>query len=159
MDADFSHRPCDLPRLLAALDTSDLAMGCRYVPGGGTKGWSMIRQLISRGGNGYARLLLNLHYRDLTGGFNAWRRRCLSSIDVKSLSSRGYAFQVELKYRAHRKGFALVEIPIQFDQRQYGESKMSGRIVWEAAFRVAELAQPWKRRPSWLTQEPETSAS
>lgn len=139
MDADFSHRPEDLPRLLDALKTNDVAVGCRYMRGGGTVGWSWLRQGISRGGNLYAQGILRLPYLDLTGGFNAWRRAVLETIDLASIHSRGYAFQVEMKYRAHRKGFRIAEIPILFENRRRGISKMTGKIVWEAAYRVLQM--------------------
>ena len=139
MDADFSHNPKDVGRLLAVLSRADVAVGCRYTEGGDTIGWSPARRFISRGGNFYARRILGLHYRDLTGGFNAWKREVLESIQLSTIRSRGYAFQVELKYRAGRAGFSLEEVPIHFENRRFGTSKMSGDIVWEAAFRVFQM--------------------
>jgi dolichol-phosphate mannosyltransferase len=139
MDADFSHPPSDLNRHLEALKTNDVVIGCRYMSGGGTSGWSVIRESISRGGNFYAQTVLNLPYRDLTGGFNAWRRKVLETIKIDDIRSKGYAFQVELKCRSHKAGFKIQEIPIQFENRKYGNSKMSGSIVWEAAFRVLQM--------------------
>lgn len=136
MDADFSHDPSYLDDLLRALDTADMAMGSRYVPEGGTSGWGWIRKCISRGGNIYARSILSAPYEDMTGGFNAWTRKALETIDYQSLRSVGYAFQVELKYRAHRSGLKMVEVPIHFANRTRGKSKMAGAIVWEAAFGV-----------------------
>lgn len=139
MDADFSHQPSDVPRLIEALKESDVVIGCRYGDGGGIAGWSVFRQAISRGGNLYAQKILRLPVLDLTGGFNAWRREVLEKIDISNVRSKGYAFQVELKYRAHKNGFKLKEIPIHFENRRLGKSKMSGNIIWEAAFRVLEL--------------------
>jgi len=139
MDADFSHSPKDLTKLLEKIEESDVVVGCRYVTGGGTVGWSRLREFISRGGNIYAKTFLRLPYSDLTGGFTAWRREVLEKIDISTIRSKGYAFQVELKYHAHHKGFKMIEVPIHFRNRQMGKSKMSGQIVWEAAFRVLQL--------------------
>jgi dolichol-phosphate mannosyltransferase len=139
MDADFSHPPADLNRHLQGLKENDVVIGCRYISGGDTSGWSLVREGVSRLGNLYAQRLLQLPYRDLTGGFNAWRRNVLEHIDLPTIRSRGYAFQVELKYRAHKANFSILEIPIHFENRTKGTSKMSGRIVWEAAFRVLQM--------------------
>ena len=139
MDADFSHSPIELPLLLAALDSSDMAMGSRYIPNARISGWGPIRQLISRGGNIYARLVLGLHYNDLTGGFNAWNRSTLEKMRLSQIRSKGYAYQVEMKYRCFQAGCSLVEIPIHFENRVLGTSKMSSDIVWEAAARVLKL--------------------
>ncbi|MCX6102291.1 MAG: polyprenol monophosphomannose synthase [Proteobacteria bacterium] len=139
MDADFSHEPGDVPRLLKALETHDQAMGSRYIEGGSTFGWSLSRILISRSGNIYARAILHLPFSDLTGGFTAHRRGVIDSIGIKEITSKGYAFQIELKYRTFKKGFKQIEIPILFKNRQLGTSKMSGSIVKEAAFRVLQL--------------------
>lgn len=139
MDADFSHQPADLTRFLIELQKHDVVVGCRYIDGGGIHGWSFVRQFISRGGNIYAQQVLRLPYKDLTGGFNGWRREVLEAIDFETIHSKGYAFQVELKNRAHRKGFSLKEIPIHFHNRQYGKSKMTMKIVGEAAFRVLQM--------------------
>lgn len=139
MDADFSHAPQDVPRIAAALANNDVVSGSRYTAGGSVGGWGWLRQVISRGGNWYARGILRLGFSDLTGGFNGWRREVLERIDIGTLRSRGYAFQVELKYRAHRAGFQLAEIPIRFENRRLGKSKMSGSIVWEAALRVWQM--------------------
>lgn len=141
MDADFSHSPADVNRFLEQFKKKevDVVVGCRYQAGGGVSGWSQIRESISRGGNFYARTILNLPYADLTGGFNGWRRNVLETIGLDRIRSRGYAFQVELKYRAHQKGFKIVELPIHFENRKFGKSKMTGKIVWEAAFRVLQL--------------------
>jgi dolichol-phosphate mannosyltransferase len=141
MDADFSHNPADVPRLLKALDTYDQAMGSRYIKGGSTSGWTLPRILISRGGNIYARAILGIPFSDLTGGFNAHRRKVLETIELKNITSRGYAFQVEIKYRTFKKGFKQIEVPILFENRKYGTSKMSQDIVKEAAFKVFKLRQ------------------
>ncbi len=140
MDADLSHDPADLPRILDLLETHDVVIGSRYVPGGGTRDWSFLRQLISRLGSLYARGILRLRVRDLTGGFNAWRRRVLESVPLDEIRSEGYSFQIELKFRAHLAGFSLYETPILFVERRAGRSKMSWRVVWEAMFRVWSLA-------------------
>jgi dolichol-phosphate mannosyltransferase len=139
MDSDFSHDPADLPRLLEAAQQTDLAVGSRYVAGGGIENWSALRQAISRGGSAYARLILGVPVRDLTGGFKCFRREVLESIDLSAVDSRGYAFQVEMTYRALRAGFDVVEVPIVFHERRAGSSKMSGAIVGEAAWRVPLL--------------------
>ncbi|MBI2601824.1 MAG: polyprenol monophosphomannose synthase [Deltaproteobacteria bacterium] len=139
MDADFSHDPRYLPRFLELLETNDVVVGSRYIPGGGTKNWNWLRRLISRAGSFYARTVLGLRLIDLTGGFNAWRRNVLESIGLDRIKSEGYAFQIELKYRAHLKGFRIVESPIIFVDRLVGTSKMSKKIVWEAIYRVLML--------------------
>ncbi|MBI4403116.1 MAG: polyprenol monophosphomannose synthase [Deltaproteobacteria bacterium] len=139
MDADFSHDPRDLKRFFQELQNYDLVIGCRYANGGGIAGWSWLREGISRGGNVYARTILQLPYHDLTGGFNGWRRKVLESIGVQHIRSQGYVFQVELKYRAHQAGFSIHEIPIIFRDRELGKSKMTGLVVWEAAFRVLQM--------------------
>jgi dolichol-phosphate mannosyltransferase len=136
MDADFSHNPDILPKMIASLDQADAVVGSRYVEGGGTSNWNFFRKLISRSGSLYARTILGLRIRDLTGGFNGWRRKTLQGIDLQSLKSDGYAFQIELKYRASKRGFRVVEIPIVFVERRAGASKMSGRIFLEAIHRV-----------------------
>src|ERR1700694_2944799 len=133
MDSDFSHDPADLARLLAAVhDGADLALGSRYVPGGGVTDWGLLRRLVSEGGSTYARLVLGLKVRDLTGGFKCFRREVLEAIHFDSVRSQGYAFQVELTYRAVRAGFRVIEVPIVFRDRQRGQSKMSWRIDVEA---------------------------
>lgn len=136
MDADFSHDPADLPRLLAALEGADLVLGSRYVPGGGVTDWGPLRRMISRGGSAYARLVLGVGIRDLTGGFKVYRREVLEAIDLPSLAALGYAFQVETTYRALRAGFRVAEVPIVFRDRRVGQSKMSAGIVFEAATKV-----------------------
>jgi dolichol-phosphate mannosyltransferase len=140
MDSDFSHDPADLARLLAAArDGADLALGSRYVPGGGVSDWGLLRRFVSEGGSTYARWVLGLQVRDLTGGFKCFRREVLEAIHFDSVRSRGYAFQVELTYRAVRAGFRVVEVPIVFRDRQHGESKMSWRIAAEAMWLVPRL--------------------
>lgn len=139
MDADFSHDPAYVPRLLEAARTADLVLGSRYVPGGGVTEWGPIRRLISRGGSTYARAMLGLPIRDLTGGFKCYRRIVLEAIDLDSVSSRGYAFQVEMTYRTIKAGFEVVEVPIVFRDRREGISKMGGAIIAEAIWRVPAL--------------------
>ncbi len=139
MDADFSHDPAELPRLLAASRDADLVLGSRYVPGGGVERWGPLRRLVSRGGCAYARAVLGVEVHDLTGGFKVFRRRVLEAIDLPSISAFGYAFQVETTYRAIRAGFRVVELPIVFRDRRVGESKMSKRIVLEAAWQVPAM--------------------
>jgi dolichol-phosphate mannosyltransferase len=139
MDADFSHDPADLPRLLAATERGDLVLGSRYVTGGGVSDWGPTRRLISAGGSAYARLVLGVGIRDLTGGFKVFRRPVLERIELETIPSLGYAFQVETTYRAIMAGFRVLEVPIVFRDRRVGESKMSGRIVAEAAVRVPAM--------------------
>ena len=140
MDADFSHDPSDLPRLLAPLMTgSDLVLGTRYIRGGGTVGWPIHRQLISRAGTAFARMLLLLPYRDLTGGFKAWRRELLEGIRLREANASGYGFQVETTWWAHRRGAVVTQVPIVFRERVAGSSKMSGGIVGEALRLVLRL--------------------
>ena len=140
MDSDFSHDPKDLARLLAAVrEGADLALGSRYVPGGGVTDWGLLRQFVSRGGSWYARVVLGLEVRDLTGGFKCFRREVLEAIDLPTVRSQGYAFQVELTYRAVLAGFRVVEVPITFRDRQLGHSKMSWRIAAEAMILVPQL--------------------
>jgi len=145
MDADFSHQPRYLPEFLAAADDADLVLGCRYIKGGGTENWTLRRKFVSRGGNAYARLILGLPYRDLTGGFKCFRREVLEAIDLDTIRSTGYAFQIELTYRAHKAGFRVAEVPIIFPDRRLGVSKMSGQIVREAMINVWRLR--FGRRP------------
>lgn len=136
MDADFSHHPQYLPQLIRCLQDNDVVIGSRNIPGGGTLNWGLERKLISWGGSLYARLILGLPIRDLTGGFNGWRRKVLESIEIESLRSDGYSFQIELKHRAWIRGFKVVEFPIVFEDRRVGQSKMSVVIVIEALLRV-----------------------
>jgi dolichol-phosphate mannosyltransferase len=139
MDADFSHEPHDLPRLLAAAETADLVLGSRYVPGGVVADWGVWRRVISRGGSAYARAVLQLPVQDLTGGFKCFRREVLEAIDLPTVRSHGYAFQVELTYRTIQRGFRVVEIPIVFRDRRLGRSKMSWRIALEAMVLLPQL--------------------
>jgi dolichol-phosphate mannosyltransferase len=139
MDSDFSHEPAYLPRLLDAARTADLVIGSRYVVGGGVGDWGALRRAISRGGSLYARLALGVEVRDLTGGFKCFRREVLEAIDLDTVQSRGYAFQVELTYRAIQHGFTVVEVPIVFRDRRSGSSKMDRSIVAEAVWRVPLL--------------------
>ena len=136
MDADFSHDPVHLPALLAAARDADLVHGSRYVPGGRTVSWGLGRRLVSRGGSLYARTILGVPIRDLTGGFKCFRREVLEAIDLPTVASTGYAFQIELTFRAIRRGFRVVELPITFADRRIGQSKMSGGIVLEAVRNV-----------------------
>ena len=136
MDCDFSHDPKYLPGMLAAAGEADLVLGSRYVTGGGTVNWGALRKLISRGGSLYARTILGLTVRDLTGGFKCFRREVLEGIDLPTVECTGYAFQIELTYRAARRGFRIVETPIVFADRRVGHSKMSRRIVLEAIRKV-----------------------
>ncbi|HET7755091.1 MAG TPA: polyprenol monophosphomannose synthase [Anaeromyxobacteraceae bacterium] len=136
MDADFSHNPRYLPAMLEAARGADLVLGSRYVPGGGTVNWGVGRKVLSRGGSMYARTILGLGVRDLTGGFKCFRRAVLEAIDLDTVECSGYAFQIELTYRAHRRGFRIAEIPIVFEDRRVGASKMSRRIVLEAIRKV-----------------------
>ena len=149
MDADLSHRPEDVPRLLDAAEEADLVLGCRWMPGGGTQNWETSRELLSRFGSAYARLWLGMPFRDLTGGFKCWRADCLRSIDLPTIRSEGYAFQVETTCRAHRLKASISEVPILFDDRLSGLSKMSLGITLEAATVVPRLR--------WTTQLPVTS--
>lgn len=142
MDADFSHDPAYLPALFAASREADLVLGSRYVPGGGTRDWGLARKLVSRGGSLYARTILGVGIRDLTGGFKCFRREVLEAIDLPSVECSGYAFQIELTYRALKRGFRVVEVPIVFTDRRVGQSKMSRRIVLEAVRKV------WSMRTS-----------
>jgi dolichol-phosphate mannosyltransferase len=140
MDADFSHDPAYLGPMLEAARDADLVLGSRYVEGGGVRNWSLQRRIVSRSGSWYARTVLGLGVSDLTGGFKCFRRRVLEAIDLDQVRSQGYAFQVELTYRAIQRGFRVTEIPIQFTERREGQSKMTRAIVLEAAWMV-----PWLR--------------
>ncbi len=136
MDADFSHDPQFLAPMIQKLVDFDVVIGSRYVPGGGTKNWSLARRLLSRGGSFYARRILGVALADFTGGFNGWRREVLEAVELGSLRSDGYSFQIELKYRAAKKQFRIVEFPILFEDRKVGHSKMSKKIIFEALLRV-----------------------
>jgi dolichol-phosphate mannosyltransferase len=139
MDCDFSHDPADVPRLIAATDDADLVLGSRYAPGGGTRNWGLLRRIVSRAGCLYAQVLLGLRVRDLTGGFKCFRRAALEAIDLGALSAHGYAFQIETTYRIARAGLRVAEVPITFEERRAGASKMTGAIVAEAMWRVPLL--------------------
>jgi len=139
MDSDFSHDPAYLPRLLEAAESADLVLGSRYVEGGGVGDWGPFRRAISRGGSAYARAVLGLEVRDLTGGFKCFRREVLETIDLDSVQAHGYGFQVEITYRAVQLGFRVVEVPIVFRDRRHGSSKMDGSIVAEAVWRLPLL--------------------
>ena len=139
MDADFSHDPADLPRLIAASDDADLVLGSRYVEGGGVENWGALRRLVSRGGSWYARTLLGVPVRDLTGGFKVFNRRVLERIDLAGVHADGYGFQIELTYRAVQAGFGVTEVPIRFRERREGHSKMTPRIALEAVWKVPAM--------------------
>ncbi|MBI4613311.1 MAG: polyprenol monophosphomannose synthase [Planctomycetes bacterium] len=139
MDADFSHDPHALPRLSAALDGADLALGSRYIPGGSVAGWGPGRRALSGWGSFYSRLFLDLAIRDLTGGFKGYRREVLEALDFSRIGSRGYSFMIETTYRAVRAGFRVVEVPIRFVDRRAGKSKMNLGIALEAAWRVPAI--------------------
>jgi dolichol-phosphate mannosyltransferase len=147
MDCDFSHDPADVPRLIAAVDQgADLALGSRYVRGGSVGNWGVLRRFVSAGGSWYARLVLGVPVRDLTGGFKCYRRRVLETIDLDAIESKGYAFQIETTYRTLRAGFRVEEIPIHFVDREEGGSKMSKTIVAEAIWKVPALRLATLRR-------------
>jgi dolichol-phosphate mannosyltransferase len=139
MDSDFSHEPRYLEDLVRSADDADLVLGSRYVPGGGVRDWGLLRRLISRGGGLYARTILSISVRDLTGGFKCFRREVLEAIELGSVSSEGYTFQIELTYRALLAGFRVKEIPIVFHDRAAGSSKMSAKIALEAIWLVPRL--------------------
>jgi dolichol-phosphate mannosyltransferase len=142
MDSDFSHDPADLPRLIAAAHDADLVLGSRYVPGGSVTDWGLLRKLVSRGGSWYARRVLGVGVRDLTGGFKCFRRSVLESLDLETVHADGYGFQIELTYRAIKARFDVVEIPIVFRDRRVGQSKMNARIALEAVWKVPALRRP-----------------
>jgi dolichol-phosphate mannosyltransferase len=148
MDADFSHDPAYLPRLLEAAEHADLVIGSRYVAGGGVSDWGPLRRAISRGGSTYARFVLGVSIRDLTGGFKCFRREVLEALDLDAIDARGYAFQIETTYRVLKAGFRVAEVPIVFRDRRAGSSKMDSSIVAEAIWRV-----PWLRL-RWSTRRP-----
>jgi dolichol-phosphate mannosyltransferase len=140
MDSDFSHDPADLPRLVnTAEERADLVLGSRYVAGGSVTDWGLLRKLVSRGGSWYARVILGVKVRDLTGGFKCFRRSVLEALDLDAVRADGYGFQIELTYRAVQAGFRVVEIPIVFRDRRVGESKMTARIALEAVWKVPAL--------------------
>jgi len=139
MDADFSHNPDYLPTFITAIQTTDVVIGSRYILGGGVTNWGIIRRMISRGGSLYSRMILALPYRDLTGGFKCFRREVLEAIDLDAVKSNGYSFQIEMTYRAHLLGFRIKEVPIIFEERAAGQSKMSRNIFVEAVLMVLKL--------------------
>ncbi|MFD3543630.1 polyprenol monophosphomannose synthase [Streptomyces sp. NPDC058662] len=138
MDADGSHQPEELPRLLTALAGADLVLGSRWVPGGRVVNWPKSREILSRGGSTYSRLMLDVPIRDVTGGYRAFRRETLEGLGLAEVASAGYCFQVDLARRAVQKGFRVVEVPITFVEREFGDSKMSKDIVVEALWRVTQ---------------------
>jgi dolichol-phosphate mannosyltransferase len=148
MDADFSHDPAYLPRLLEAAKRADLVIGSRYVEGGGVRNWGPLRRLISRGGSAYARFILGVEVKDLTGGFKCFRREVLEAIDLDAVDARGYAFQIEMTYRALEAGFDVAEVPIVFRDREAGKSKMDSSIVREAMWRVPRMRLGRRGRPA-----------
>jgi dolichol-phosphate mannosyltransferase len=145
MDADFSHPPEVLPRLLARIEDADLVLGSRNVKGGGTKNWPLHRQLISKGGSLYARTILGVSVKDMTGGFKVFRRRTLEGIGLKTIESNGYGFQIEMTYRAIQRGFKVVEEPFIFVERESGVSKMSKKVFLEAVLMCPKLRLQGKR--------------
>jgi len=158
MDADGSHRPQDLPRLLDALADADLVLGSRWVDGGTVENWPKSREWLSRGGNTYARRMLKIPLRDATGGFRAYRAEALRSIDLEAVDSQGYVFQVDLAVRVLERGLRVVEVPITFVEREHGTSKMSRRIVGEAMWQVTRwgVAQRTGRRTPAAPRKPST---
>lgn len=156
MDADGSHAPEELPHLLDALAGNDVVLGTRYIPGGSVHNWPMHRLLLSRGGNIYIRMALGMPFKDATGGYRAYRIAVLDKIDVGTIASTGYSFQVEMAWRSYRQGFRMVEVPITFTEREHGVSKMSGNIfkeqllrvtVWGAQARAESLRKVLNRKP------------
>lgn len=139
MDADFSHNPKYLNEIISNLKTYDVVIASRNIKGGNTKGWSLFRNLISKWGSNYARLILNCPINDLTGGFNGWNRETLKKINLDKIISKGYLFQVEMKYKAYKSKAKIIEIPIIFEQRKHGKSKMSLSIFFEALFNVIKI--------------------
>jgi dolichol-phosphate mannosyltransferase len=139
MDSDFSHDPKDLPRLIEASADADLVLGSRYVPGGGVTDWGLARRVISRGGSLYARVILGVPIRDLTGGFKCFRRTALEQLDLSAVGTDGYGFQIEVTYRAVKAGLRVREVPILFRERRVGSSKMSAKIALEAFWKVPAL--------------------
>lgn len=144
MDADFSHDPIEINQMLRKLAHCDAVVGSRYVTGGATQNWHPLRKFISRGGSFYARMVLGMSIKDLTGGFNAWKTEVLRGIDLGSIQSEGYSFQIELKYRCNRRGFRICEHPITFYERREGHSKMSWNIVIEAFYRIWSFRNRYK---------------
>ena len=139
MDCDFSHDPADVPRLIEAAGAADVVLGSRYVPGGGVENWALRRRIQSRGGCAYARMILRVPVRDLTGGFKCWNRRALEALDFDGVDAHGYGFQIEMTYRAIRAGLSVTEVPIVFRERREGQSKMTAWITLEAVWKVPAL--------------------
>jgi dolichol-phosphate mannosyltransferase len=139
MDCDFSHDPADVPRLMEAAGSADVVLGSRYVPGGGVENWALRRRIQSRGGCAYARLILGIPVRDLTGGFKCWNRRALEALDFDGVDAHGYGFQIEMTYRAIKAGLTVTEVPIVFHERREGQSKMTAWITLEAVWKVPAL--------------------
>ena len=139
MDADLSHNPSDIPRFLERIQTCDIVLGSRYIPGGGVENWDIVRRLISRFGNTYASFVLGLPYRDVTSGYKCFRPEVLQEIDLSSVSSTGYNFQIETTYLAHKKWFRIREIPILFTERKFGKSKFHIGIMLESFWKVLLL--------------------
>ena len=139
MDCDFSHDPADVPRLVEAAGGADVVLGSRYVPGGGVENWALRRRIQSRGGCAYARLILGVPVRDLTGGFKCWRRATLEAVDLDGVDAHGYGFQIEMTYRAIKAGLSVTEVPIVFRERREGQSKMTAWITLEAVWMVPAL--------------------
>jgi dolichol-phosphate mannosyltransferase len=139
MDCDFSHDPADVPRLMDAAGSADVVLGSRYVPGGGVENWALRRRIQSRGGCAYARLILGVPVRDLTGGFKCWNRRALEALDFDGVDAHGYGFQIEMTYRAIKAGLSVTEVPIVFRERREGQSKMTAWITLEAVWKVPAL--------------------
>lgn len=146
MDADFSHNPKYLPEMFAAIQSYDLVLGSRYVKGGGVVNWGLKRKFISRGGSLYAKIILGLPFNDLTGGFKCFRREVLETIGVNDLKSTGYSFQIETTYKTYLNGFKIKEIPIIFEDRVLGQSKMSGSIFKEAVLMVLKMRLNKKKK-------------
>lgn len=139
MDADFSHQPKYLPEIITRLDHYEVVVGSRYVAGGGTQDWGLMRRMISRGGGLYSRTILGIDVQDLTAGFVGWQRHVLETLDLDGVEASGYVFQIEMKYRAHQAGFRILEVPITFPDRTVGESKMTPNIALEALGRVWKI--------------------
>jgi dolichol-phosphate mannosyltransferase len=139
MDADFSHNPKYIPEMLAQIDRNDVVIGSRNIEGGSVEGWSLLRNFISKGGSLYSRMVLHCPIRDLTGGFNMWTKKALTTIGLGTIISQGYLFQIEMKYRAYKKAMRIKEIPIAFPDRQSGKSKMSKKIFLEACIKIWKI--------------------
>ncbi|MBQ2983275.1 MAG: polyprenol monophosphomannose synthase [Candidatus Gastranaerophilales bacterium] len=139
MDADFSHNPKYLPTMFKELEENDVVIGSRNVKDGGVLGWSFLRNFISKGGSIYSQIVLNCPIKDLTGGFNGWKKEVLDAIGLENIISKGYCFQIEMKYRAFKKGFKIKEFPIIFEDRKFGKSKMNKAIFFEALLNVLKI--------------------